>query len=85
MEAAPGETGSALHIVAPLRRPGGVLIPREAGRSSLQAGFSRAEGRVDPVFSRGSASHLPALGCSKSIRIPTRFPTKIVADRAAQA
>jgi len=33
-------------IVNPLLRPGGVLIPREAGRSVLQAGFSQIEAQV---------------------------------------
>lgn len=36
-------------IVNPLLRPGGVLIPEEAGRSSLQAGFSQIEGQVMKV------------------------------------
>ncbi|GAU85404.1 HlyD family secretion protein [Bosea sp. BIWAKO-01] len=36
-------------IVNPLLRPGGVLIPEEAGRSSLQAGFSQIEAQVMKV------------------------------------
>ncbi len=33
-------------VVNPLLRPAGVLIPREAGRSVLQAGFSQIEAQV---------------------------------------
>ncbi|CAH1669937.1 HlyD family secretion protein [Chelatococcus asaccharovorans] len=33
-------------IVNPLMRPGGVLIPKEAGRGNLQAGFSQVEAQV---------------------------------------
>ncbi|KFC75000.1 Multidrug resistance efflux pump [Bosea sp. LC85] len=36
-------------IVNPLLRPGGVLIPEEAGRFSLQAGFSQIEAQVMKV------------------------------------
>lgn len=33
-------------IVTPIMRPGGVLIPQEAGRVSIQAGFSQIEAQV---------------------------------------
>jgi multidrug resistance efflux pump len=33
-------------IVTPIMRPAGVLIPREAGRSVLQAGFSQIEAQI---------------------------------------
>lgn len=33
-------------IVTPIMRPGGVLIPEEAGRVSLQAGFSQIEAQI---------------------------------------
>ncbi len=33
-------------IVSPIMRPGGVLIPEEAGRLALQAGFSQIEAQV---------------------------------------
>lgn len=36
-------------IVNPFIRPAGVLIPREAGRTTLQAGFSQIEGQVMKV------------------------------------
>ncbi|CAH1660618.1 Multidrug resistance efflux pump [Hyphomicrobiales bacterium] len=36
-------------IVTPIMRPAGVLIPEEAGRNVLQAGFSQIEGQVMKV------------------------------------
>lgn len=36
-------------IVTPIMRPAGVLIPEEAGRNILQAGFSQVEGQVMQV------------------------------------
>jgi len=36
-------------IVNPFMRPGGVLIPEEAGRTTLQAGFSQIEAQVMKV------------------------------------
>lgn len=36
-------------IVTPIMRPAGVLIPEEAGRNILQAGFSQIEGQVMKV------------------------------------
>ncbi len=33
-------------VVSPIMRPAGILIPREAGRSSLQAGFGQIEAQV---------------------------------------
>lgn len=36
-------------IVTPIMRPAGVLIPEEAGRNVLQAGFSQVEGQVMKV------------------------------------
>lgn len=36
-------------VVNPLIRPAGVLIPQEAGRSTLQAGFSQIEGQIMKV------------------------------------
>ncbi|TCR66601.1 HlyD family secretion protein [Bosea sp. BK604] len=36
-------------IVTPIMRPGGVLIPQEAGRVSIQAGFSQIEAQVMKV------------------------------------
>ncbi|MGO4408030.1 HlyD family secretion protein [Bosea sp. RAF48] len=36
-------------IVTPIMRPAGVLIPEEAGRNYLQAGFSQVEGQVMKV------------------------------------
>ncbi|NWG23696.1 MAG: HlyD family secretion protein [Pseudorhodoplanes sp.] len=43
-------------IVNPLMRPAGVLIPAEAGRAQLQAGFGQIEGQVLKVGLVGEAT-----------------------------
>jgi multidrug resistance efflux pump len=43
-------------IVNPLMRPGGVLIPTEAGRDALQAGFGQIEAQVLKVGMTAEAS-----------------------------